>query len=261
MPPVVTDPRRRWQYGKTPARNLVKLQLKDYFRVDKMDPLPAEFGYEELMTAPVGMNGNDSAGDCAEAGAEHEEMLWAAMAGQPIPPFDQNTAFSDYSAITGFDPNDPNTDQGTDMMVMAKYRQDTGMIDGNGKRWKIDLYAALEPKDFEQMLYAIHYFGLVGIGLEMQKTTQDQFGDGQPWSVTSAAVEGGHYIPGIAFRHQRLKVYTWGATEYVDEDYYTTFNDEALVYLSLDMLRANQKTLLGLDFPALERDFVAVKGL
>ena len=54
--------------------------------------------------------------------------------------FNNQSVLKDYSAVTGFNPNDPNTDQGTDMQVAASYRRKTGVLDAAGKRHKVIAY-------------------------------------------------------------------------------------------------------------------------
>ena len=55
-------------------------------------------------------------------------------------PFSDFSVLSDYSAVTGFDPADPATDQGTDVQDAATYRRVTGLLDANGgiARLRID---------------------------------------------------------------------------------------------------------------------------
>ena len=69
--------------------------------------------------------------NCVWAGAAHETMLWNKEAARTIT-FNDQSVLKDYSAVTGFNPNDPNTDQGTDMQVAASYRRKTGVHDAAG---------------------------------------------------------------------------------------------------------------------------------
>src|SRR5882757_1904530 len=111
--------------GKLPARpNAVTFKLIDY-AVALLVP-PKTFGHQKLQTT-WGMLGNDKYGDCVWAGAAHETMLWNKEASKTVT-FTDNEVLSDYSAVTGFNPSDPNSDQGTDMQVAASYRRKTGII-------------------------------------------------------------------------------------------------------------------------------------
>ena len=107
------------------------LKLKNYLDTSQLPPLPVSFGHQALITS-CGMLGNDIVGDCVIAGADHETLLWCQEGGSPVIFTDQD-AIDDYSAITGYDPNDPSSDQGTDVRTALKYRQKTGMIDSGEK--------------------------------------------------------------------------------------------------------------------------------
>src|SRR4029077_17824696 len=71
---------------------------------------PAIFGFGGLYP-DWGTLGNDKYGDCVFAGADHETMLWNKVRGGHDVLIGAADALSDYSAVTGFDPKDPNTDQ------------------------------------------------------------------------------------------------------------------------------------------------------
>ena len=129
--------------GKKPARpGAVKLKLAKYLVKPKLPTPPKVFGHEALIGPNWEMLGNDQYGDCVWAGAAHETMLWNKEAARAVT-FNNQSVLKDYSAVTGFNPNDPNTDQGTDMQVAASYRRKTGVLDANGKRHKVIAYLAL----------------------------------------------------------------------------------------------------------------------
>jgi hypothetical protein len=136
------------KFGKLPARpDAVKLKFSEVFNAAVLPTPPASFGHENLM--PDGnwfCLSNNLWGDCVLAGAAHEHMLWTMEGGIPRAHFTSRDVLSDYSALTGFDPNKPATDQGTDMQLAAAYRQKTGVIDTMGSRHKIDAYSALKSR-------------------------------------------------------------------------------------------------------------------
>ena len=119
--------------GKLPARpGAISFKLSRYFNLAALPTPPAVFGHQALVS-DYGILGNNQYGDCVLAGGDHEEMLWNAEAGVAVAFTDAN-ALSDYTALTGFNPADPATDQGTDMQAAASYRRTTGLIDANGVR-------------------------------------------------------------------------------------------------------------------------------
>jgi hypothetical protein len=241
--------------GKTPAREgAVKLKFKEFVTKEAkttFPKVPAKFGHEDLFLAKAwGMLGNDSYGDCVFAGAAHETMLWNKLAKRDVR-FDSKSVLSDYSALTGFNINDPqNTDNGTDMQKAAKYRQDTGIIDADGVRHKVGAYLALDPGNTRELYMAVFMLGAVGIGFEFPSSAMGQFNRGHPWSVTrGASIDGGHYVPAFAKRANIVTV-TWAQTQGMTVAFLKKYNDESVAYVSEEML-TNGKSVEGFDIQAL----------
>ena len=255
------------QLGKTPHNpaNAPKLKFKDYLDLATLLPtLPAEFGHENFISSNAwGMLGNDTLGDCVEAGMCHETMLWHAEAAgattATVVPFTTANATAIYSAITGYKPNHPNTDKGTDMAVAAAYRRKTGIADANGRLHKIDAYLALTAGNLQEHLLAAYLFGAVGVGIEFPNYAMDQFNAGKPWDVEQVypTIEGGHYVPIVAYRGGNLEVVTWGRTQEMTPAFFQKFNDESYVYLSEETL-SNDKTPEGFNLAQLKADLKAV---
>jgi len=222
-----------------------------------LPPHPLNFGHEQAFPAKGwGMLGNDRAGDCVFAGGAHETMLWNAEA-KNIVPFSDACVLSDYSALTGYDPSDPSTDQGTNVRDALKYRQKTGLIDANGVRHKIGAYVALEPGNLQQLLEALYLFGAVGGGFKFPDSAMKQFNKGKFWSVVPGAnIEGGHYVPVVARRSLIVGV-TWAQTQPMTTTWYKVYNDEAWAILSPEMLSSG-KSPEGFDLPTLISDLKEV---
>lgn len=260
----------RLPLGKLPAREgAYSFKLKKYLR-KSLSPAPVVFGHQTLVKAnDYGMFGNDRVGDCVFAGADHETMIWTAEAGTPAS-FSESTAIRDYSAVTGYSPSDPNSDQGTDMEEAAKYRRKTGIIDVKGARHKVEAYLELpgvsargqnNPGLPRSIANAAYHFGGVGIGIEFPGTAMDQFDAGQPWDVVpGASIEGGHYVPLVGrIANGNFLVVTWGKLQEVTPAFLTAYVDEAVVYVTSERLK-NGKTLEGFDLATLEADLAALGG-
>jgi hypothetical protein len=150
--------------GKAPAQpGAVTFAFNTFANINQMKPPPSTFGHEALVRQ-WGMLGNDVAGDCVFAGAGHEIKLWNAEAGRSVDISDQ-TALNNYSKFTGYNPNDPSTDNGTVVAEWLSYRRKVGFLDDHGKPHKIGAYLALEPGNVAQLQYAAYYFDGVGLGL------------------------------------------------------------------------------------------------
>lgn len=225
-------------------------QFADLVSTAQPPKAPPEFGHEGLITA-WGMLGNDTVGDCVIAGAGHETEMWNKEAGRTVT-ISAATAIKAYSEVTGYNPKDPNTDQGTDMGVAAKWRRAKGMPDDAGNRHKIAAYLSIKPGNFSQLKQAAWLFGAVGIGIEFPASAMDQFNAGQPWDVVKGSqIEGGHYIPIVAVRGNYVEIVTWGQIQKVTLAFLAKYCDEAYAYVSLEALE-NGKSLEGFDTATLE---------
>lgn len=246
--------------GKTPATADDRdLKLATYLKTSVLPKPPAAFGHEEQVIAHYpgwGMLGNDRYGDCVWAGAAHEHMLWSSAAGMPEM-FTERLVLADYAACTGFDPADPATDQGTDVRKAMGYRRKIGVASDYGGRHRIEAYAAIDPKDRTTIRTALYLFGAVGIGIEFPESAMDQFNAGKGWSlVKGSKVDGGHYVPLVAYRGTPLLV-TWGKLISVTWEFLDAYCDEAWCALSPDAL-VKGRSLEGFDDKALLADLRTV---
>lgn len=241
--------------GKKPARQgAVQFKLIDYIDKTKLTP-PNSFGHEQAIKT-WGMLGNDKYGDCVWAGAAHETMDWNREANKTVT-FTDASVLDAYTEVTGFNPNDPSTDQGTDVQVAASFRRKTGVLDANGKRHKVAAYLSITPGDLAEHKLALWLFGAVGIGINFPKSAMDQFNAGKPWSVVSGSpIDGGHYIPLVAYRGE-LECVTWGAIQKLTSGFLKKYNDESVVYLSEEMLTSG-KSSEGFNLAALKSDLAAL---
>lgn len=249
--------------GKKPATHDPRdLQFAHYL-IPGMPERPAVFGWNAPWSDDGwGMLGNDQYGDCVFAGADHETMLWNAQSDKQ-PEFRDEDALADYGAVTGFSPDDPNSDQGTNVRDAMKYRYHTGLRDASGARHKIGAYVALEPGNIDHVEEAMYLFGAVGIGIEFPESAMTQFNNEKPWSVVSGAqVEGGHYIPLVAVRkvgrRHDLECVTWGRVQPMTRGFYEKYCDEAWGILSPEMMKGGISPG-GFDMRTLNADLNALK--
>lgn len=248
-----------FKLGKKPARRgAVRLKFASYANAAALPPLPASFGHDALIGARQwGMLANDRYGDCVWAGAAHETMMLAREAGVTVA-FSDAGVLGDYTAVTGFDPANPETDQGTDMQQAAEYRRSTGVIDAQGTRHKIAAYLALEPGNVEHLYQATYLFGVAGIGLQLPSSALAQSKHGEVWSVVDGApIEGGHYVPLVGRRADGLHVVSWGVVQVMTEAFLQQYCDEAIAYVSLECL-IDQKSPEGFSYADLISDLAAL---
>lgn len=242
----------QYKFGKRPARpQAVKFKFADFVNTSALPKPPRRFGHEDLVSEQWAMLGNDRAGNCVFAGAAHETMLWSRAGGRSAA-FTDREVLGDYSAVTGYNPADPNSDQGTDMQTAASYRRKIGVVDSNGARHKVAAYLAIQPKNITEHYQAMYLFGAVGIGFEFPASAIKQFQLGRTWSyVLGSPILGGHYVPLVAKR-AHLECVTWGKIQPMTIRFLQEYNDESIVYISPDAMSDTGKTLEGFDAAGLQ---------
>ena len=241
--------------GRNPSPQPATFKLARYVDVEriaaKLPTVPRNFGHEAGV--PFQIFGNDAIGDCVCAGAGNETLLTCKAGSHPVAMVEANVIRM-YSDITGYTPSDPNSDQGTDMVAAAKYRQKHGLVDSEGVVHRIGAYLAITPGDLTEHLVAMYLFGAVGLGITVTQRTMKQFEQGLYWSMAGqkgSPAEGGHYIPAVARRGIHIDVVTWAKLQPVTDAFLKTFEDEALAYVMPEMLDATGHTPEGFDLDTL----------
>jgi hypothetical protein len=232
------------------------LMFRNYVKLPELPAPPIGHGN---TTQNWGMLGNDKVGDCVIAGADHETILWTTE-GQKPATFTDDNAISDYSSITGYNPNDPNSDQGTNVRDALNYRRNNGMIDSTRKRHKIGAYVALNS--FQEVLEALYLFDVVGIGIQFPSSAMDQFKNGQPWTVVEGSkVEGGHYVPVVYYDGTWIYVITWGKLQKMSVDFYNKYCDESWAILSQEFLNSSGESPEGFNLSQLQADLSSITSI
>jgi hypothetical protein len=245
----------KYKLGLKPVVALPKVRLCSYYTSDlpSVDSLTFPLGRPNAIQPQ--MFCNDQLGDCAIAGSIEEVRLANALRGVTVP-FTDQTAIQNYTAITGYNPSDPNTDQGTDVHDLYEYRKATGIVDADGNYHKIVAYVGLTPGDFDELLVALSLFDMVGIGIQVPDYAETQFDHGQPWHLLPGhhKIEGGHYIPVVGASDRNSgTVYTWGQPQGIAANFYKAFNNVAVVALTEELF-TNNKSPAGVDFNQLSTD-------
>jgi len=251
-----------YKTGKLPARpDAVGFKFGAFFNAEKLPTPPAKFGHYGLgIGLNFGMLANDQYANCVFAGAAHEHMIWTHRSGtgQPVA-FNDACVLADYGAVTGFDPSKPASDQGTDMVYAASYRRTVGVADARGDRHKIDSYVALRPGDADQLALATYLTGATAVGIQFPDSAENQFDKSEPWDVVpNAKINGGHYVPCVGRNSDgNLLIVTWGRLHAMTPKFYQTYCDEALAYVSVDLMK-DDLSPDGFNSVQLSRDLAAL---
>jgi hypothetical protein len=214
------------------------LKLVDYIHADLANPPAA-------VSRPHpgfnwGMLANDRLGDWVIAMMLHSIEEFHLDAKTPVPAFTGHDAIKLYSAITGYDPNDPSTDQGTNESTAMKYWQRPGLATGDGVDHTIVATVAVDPSDLNECRIAIDEFVALQIGIALPITAQGQkewtvVGDGRT-GHSAPGSWGGHGIPYREYDAETFKCVTWGAELLLTVPFHEAYAQEAHVVVTREML-------------------------
>lgn len=234
-----------------PKPHLKTLWLPRYTGI--MVPPPPSKTYWEYKVKSWPMYLNDQLGCCVFAAGAHMEQNWSAHAGAQIDPTDQDV-LSAYETVGHYDPNDPSTDQGAAITDFLGWWQGTGFA---GR--KIVGWAAI-PLTLTAIRQAVYLFGAVDIGIQVPSSAMSQFDAGMPWDVVSpdGGIEGGHSIPLMGYGSQGMACITWGRIQYMSNDFFSQYCDEAYAVITEDWLDAAGKNPSGFDLATLQADLKAL---
>jgi hypothetical protein len=127
-----------------------------------------------------GMLGNDQYGDCVFAANGHIVEQQTALGQGKEVTVTTAQALAEYSKVTGFNPNDPSTDNGAMVQDGLSDLQKSGLA-GH----KIAAFAEISISDMTTLKNAVSEFGVVDIGFNVPASAMSQFDAGQPWDVVS----------------------------------------------------------------------------
>jgi hypothetical protein len=209
--------------GRKPKRfDPRTIQLKHYL-LPGAPPAPPAVEYYQKRLGYWGMAKNDVLGDCVLAMCAHLTMFWTASAGEEFIPSDGQVV-ADYSAITGYDPADSSTDQGTVMLDAYNFWRRPGMM-GTA----LEGYAAVDVQNIPQVKQAIFAFGGISGGFNFPGVAMDQFNAGQPWDIVAddGGIQGGHAVAVLGYDLTYLYCITWGVVQKMTWAFFLKYFDEA----------------------------------
>lgn len=210
------------KFGRKPARHTLRTarsMLVMYGHLSALGPPPAQStDYISAVNAATGsswgMDGNDTVGDCICADTAHEIMLRSAKSGSIIVPTAQQT-LDLYSALTGYNPADPSTDQGADETSMCEYMINTGWLGVQSLATGM-----IDPTNFDHIKWGIELFGGVRVGWNLPQSAMDQFSAGQPWvDIGDTNIVGGHDTCLVGYASSHFYTVTWGKLQLVDPNF------------------------------------------
>jgi hypothetical protein len=266
-------------YGRKP-RDITRFapRLEDYL-APKAGPLratglPPATGDIDRCSAvsswPMYCNGPDSQnaivcpgspngiGDCTCAAIGHMVQGWTTYGQGSTITVPAQSVVGMYSAVSGYNPQTGNNDNGAEMQDVLAYMKATGIPDSSGAVHKVAAYAVFgDPTDEVLMAQVLDVFGTVYVGINVPESAQQQFQNG-PWTYEPGSpIEGGH---AICLQRRRvggtgvLEYITWGAVQNTTRGFQKAYAEEAWAVVSQDWLNKNGTTVEGMDLSQLLSD-------
>jgi hypothetical protein len=195
------------------AKSMHRAPLKfSSYLLPVLPPLKPSTDWAAKVTVPWGMDGNDSLGDCTCAAMAHLVMAVTANSGGIVVPTLQEVETM-YQA-SGWNPLDPNTDNGWTLDAANGYIVSTGLAGV-----KADGYVEVDNTNLMHCYYAIQLLGGINFGVNLPQSAMDTFGKtngvGVVWDYDPNAdntILGGHSIEGVDFEADgSIRIVTWGS--------------------------------------------------
>lgn len=252
------------KFGRKHPTSRPKLHLKNYFAALPAPPATCDYSPKAMAILPDIM-GNDQLGDCVIAGGYH--IVGVETGNASGSPFHATLAqvIKDYSAIGGYVPGDPNTDNGCELPTALAYWQKHGFCNGTKLLGSI----AVDATNTHEVMLACFLFENLYFGMALPDHWVNPFpaGNGFTWDVAGAAdPNNGHCVMGMGYDAHGVKIDTWGMIgtltwTAVSKYASSPTGGELHVMLSPDQLAKGQtKAPNGLDWAALLADFNAMGG-
>lgn len=205
------------------------------------------------------MHGNDRYGDCAFVTHAHAVAAQEWSSRTKDIPVTTEQVLDFYSKVTGFDRNDPSTDNGAYMIDPMRYRRKNGFgLERDRTPHMITAYAKVDDDSGAEFKQCARLFGgmACGVGLPLRAMTQEV------WSLPPADQRddrdeiyswGGHSMYLCAFDPQGVTFLTWGREQRATWAWFKAYCDERWVMISEDFFNREQKTPQRLNIAKLEQ--------
>ncbi len=257
----MTTPRTDRKLGRKPNAGRPRVRLTTFHLPASYTPPSSVDRYSAVMASTWGMDGNDSVGDCTCADVDHELKSVQVSAGNTETTSTATEVLAAYSAITGYNPADPNTDQGAEMQSVREYWQKTGFTLG-GTDHTILLFAEVDISDVTVAQWVLDEFGAVGVGVNLPQSAMDQFDAGQTWDVVAndGGILGGHAIALVGYTPTGPVFLSWARVVHATWAWWHTYVEEAWAAFLRDIVNAKGNSPTGESLCQLGQEFAAQFG-
>lgn len=198
------------------------IQFQNILSVELLPTLPLEFDVDNDFTNMVDnhMYLNDALGDCVIAGRAHETLRIEDFEQGIVIPISDNDVKTEYFKETG------GYDNGLVMLTsLGAWRNGWQAA---GKTYSIYAFAEIDPKNHQNIMYAVYLLDGAYVGIQVPQSAMDQFNAGKPWTVVAGSpLVGGHCIYIVGYNATGPICITWGKKQQMTWEFFDTYCDEA----------------------------------
>ena len=199
----------------------------------------------------------DGLGDCTIAGCAHAIQVWSHAVGKEVTVTDAQV-LAKYELWDGYNPSDPNTDQGGIELNVLKQWNNTAFY-GH----KLDGFTSVNVANMHEVQQAIYLFGGIYIGVSLPLSAQNQ----TVWDVvkddgtgnTTPGSWGGHCVFVTGYDNTGIYFITWGEDMKMTPAFWNKYVDEAYALLGQDFINAKGTAPSGFNFAQLKSDLSLIK--
>jgi hypothetical protein len=241
-----------YRFGKHPPKHDYRtLRFKNYLTPKIAPPPPSDDVlarvYTKLKvndpTKLFPMDGNDQYGDCTIAALAHAETTFRGLVGKErITP--EQAVVKLYFHLSG------GVDSGLNELDVLNYWQ-SHRVSGD----EIIAFTTIDSKNHDHIKQAIHLFGGVYLGFQVQQNCIQEFDARRPWTP-GPLTNDGHAVFAVAYDQNSITVLTWGNTQQGTWAWWDECVDEAYAILPPEARKPGFAP--GFDFAQLEADLAAV---
>lgn len=231
---------------------LVPTLMKDPGFVSEPPPLVVDRSH---LTPQFKMFYNDTIGNCTCAAVYNAMIAWQSLtdSGIAIP---EILAVELYSAVTGYNPENPSTDQGAAEDDVLAY----GVRTGYATRDYLysPMWGTIDPGNINLMASAVAKFGVAYQGVVMRRGDMERLDSGQPLDTVSGmdmSIAGGHALLIWSYEglrpNDRVQLITWGTLITATWEWVLARSIECHGLFFPQLMSPAHQKLIGLDLDSL----------
>lgn len=221
----------------------------------QLPPAPITMHYAENMPEDFGMMENDRLGDCTCAAYFHARQIWSFNAQGAEKTESDLTVLELYEKACGYDPSNPDSDQGGVEQDVLTYLLKSGAPGCE----PIIGFIEIDPRNLDDVKRAIYETGCAYIGLNLPESCLSE-DTSAPWSVTYGdPIAGGHAVILCGYDLDGFDLISWGRKYRCTNGFIAQYCEEAYAIADREWIRKTGSTPLGLSIMQLSEMMRALK--